>query len=126
MIVLGNQYSKENATNNKTVWLVAKSIRLAIPFYGAIDYIEIHYSSSKGFLWSRSYESEYNNSATHIKSLFHQHHSDVYTTVELFCSGAELNSERKTLFNKVFGVTIQSLTDKFRSKNDTVELEKIY
>ena len=124
MSVLGNQRSNEATTNNKPC-LAAKSKRLDIPMYGAFDCIEIHYSSSKGFVWCRTAESGY-NSTLGTKRMFNQYHGELYTAVELFCSGAELDSKRKDLFFNAFGVTIQSLTDKFRSKNATVELEKIY
>ena len=124
MSVLGNQRSNEATTNNKPC-LVAKSKRLDIPMYSAFDCIEIHYSPSKGFVWSRPSDSGYHN--THgTQRMFNQQHCELYTAVELFCSGAELNSERKTLFFNAFGVTIQSLNERFRNKNDTVELEKIY
>lgn len=124
MIVSGSQRSNEATTNIKPC-LAAKSKRLDIPMYGAFDCIEIHYSSSKGFVWCRSTESGYYNTKG-TERMFNQQHSELYTAVELFCSGAELDSKRKALFFKAFGVTIQSLTDKFRSKNATVELEKIY
>lgn len=124
MSVLKNQYSKENATNIKPC-LVAKSKRLDIPMYSAFDCIEIHYSPSKGFVWSRSTDSGYHN--THgTQRMFKEYHSELYTAVELFCSGAELDSKRKELFFKAFGVTVVSLNERFRKKNDTVELEKIY
>lgn len=124
MIVSGSQRSNEATTNIKAC-LVAKSKRLDIPMYDAFDCIEIHYSSSKGFVWCRTAESGYNNTYG-TKRMFNQYHGELYTAVELFCSGAELDRKRKDLFFNAFSVTVVSLNERFRNKNDTVELEKIY
>ena len=52
------------------------------------------------------------------KRMFNQYHGELYTAVELFCSGAELDSKRKDLFFNAFSVTVVSLTANL-SKNSS-------